>query len=122
MGFALQGLMTLMDMDYETNADEVTCVVHIMYLDDRTREWLRTDTRTGRDGAPIAYSTEQRVREFADAGYALVDDFYPRRARYRSVPSGDQIYTVHLCSLHHGEKKADHGFMNRVRRIWRAIW
>lgn len=122
MGSALQGMMTLMDMNYETNEDVATCVVHIMYLDDRTREWLRTDTRTGRDGAPIAYSTEQRVREFADAGYALVDDFYPRRARYRSEPSGDQIYTVHLYSLHHGDESSSHGLINRVRRLLKAIW
>ena len=112
-----------MEIDYQPTATAAgTCVVHIMYLDDRTREWLRTDTRSGLDGAPIAYSTELRLREFADAGYALVDDFYPRRARYHSVPAGDQIYTVHLYSLGHDEKGVSRGFRDRVQAFWRAIW
>ncbi|WDF83376.1 hypothetical protein PQ472_03815 [Lacticaseibacillus pabuli] len=74
-------------------------VAHVMYLDDRTREWLQTDTITGWSGDKIHYSPEERIRKFAEKGYALVDDGFEGHSVFRADHPSDQIFTIHLYSL-----------------------
>lgn len=74
-------------------------VAHVMYLDDRTREWLRTDTITGLSGEIINYSTAEQISKFAEQGYALVDDGFEGHCVFREDHPSDQIFTIHLYSL-----------------------
>ncbi|WP_155286402.1 mucin-binding protein [Lacticaseibacillus zhaodongensis] len=88
-----------LNMSKPAVADDKTLrVVHVMYLDDRVREWLCTDTVFGKSGATINYDTARRIAEYSAQGYTLVKDDFISARTFRRAPSSDQIFTVHLSS------------------------
>lgn len=105
-----------------TTAAATTRVAHIMYLDDRTREWLRTDTISGVSGERMDYDVRAHLDEFANDGYALVENGFSAGQRFRLVPRGDQIFTVHLYSLYAAATPATvETTGNWLQRTWQRL-
>ncbi len=80
--------------------EETTQKAKVIYRDTTTGQDLDSADLTGRSGSKIDYSTADKIKEFTNKGYVLVNDGFPTDAIFDNDGDVDQTYYV---NFKHGE-------------------
>ncbi|KRL83253.1 mlp [Ligilactobacillus apodemi DSM 16634 = JCM 16172] len=70
----------------------------IVYVDAKTGETIQTDTTTGKSGERIDYTTADKIQDFINKGYVLVEDGFKAAGdpTYDDDESQDQTFIIKL--------------------------